>query len=337
MLRIAALISLSFFLSASTARAEDAADDARTHFDRGRTLEAEGNLAEALSEYERAMELRPTFRLRRFIGRVCRGLGRYSEAIEHFQLFLSEGAGFLDAEEQREAQETLAGLRARVCSLRIETNEGATLLLDGRDVGRAPLAEALILEPGVLQLEVRLEGYVSAARELVLEPGGTLAVVLVLEAAPPPVTPEPEVEPTPDPIPEVEPEVPEAAPTEEPRSRRSVHRGWFWSTLALGTSMLISGGIMAGLALNRHQFCEDNDVVGRSWQTELQLQEARSDGRSYAVAADVLLFSGGAVAITAIVLAFFTNFGGSEESSDTPTVAPAPVPGGAVLMVRGAL
>ena len=83
-----ASLSIGIACAATSAAGEQAWDEARVHYERGRDLEDEGNLTGALSELQRAMELRPTFRLHRHMGRVCRGLARYREAYEHYQTFL---------------------------------------------------------------------------------------------------------------------------------------------------------------------------------------------------------------------------------------------------------
>jgi hypothetical protein len=342
MTRAAVMLLLGVLTLAPRASAEEAWDEARQHYERGRSLEAEGNLADALQEYQRAQELRPTFRLHLPQGRVCRGLGRYREALEHFQTFLREGGEVINAAERDETTAAIAELEARVSRIDVRTIDGATISIDGVDLGTAPLSGPVVLDPGSHRIDVRLDGRRTASRELLLERGqmGTVEIDLEAEPAsslvvtPPPAGPEPLGEgPT-----EVAPE-PEREPVSGDgarRGRRRVHRAWFWSLLALSTAALAGGVVFGALAVGSQGDFDDLDVPGRSAAQEAELQRVRDRGYRYANGADAMIFSGIGLGLATLVLGFFTDFRGEVDGG--PALIPAGTPtldDGAAVFWRG--
>jgi tetratricopeptide (TPR) repeat protein len=123
--------------------------------------------------------------------------------------------------------------------------------------------------------------------------------------------PEPAVErPSPDP----------AGPQPEPhRDRRRLSQTWFWVTASLAAALAVGGGVTGGLALGtesdfddlvsecnsgERQGCYDDGVVLRD----------RAD--ALAAATNALFATAGVAAVTALVLAFFTDWHGDEEGAN---------------------
>src|SRR5688572_2788380 len=78
-------------LQTTGARAEDTIDEAAERFERGLTLFDEHDYAASLAEFRRAYVLKPTYKLRYNVGRVCLELRDYVCALEQFEAYLSEG------------------------------------------------------------------------------------------------------------------------------------------------------------------------------------------------------------------------------------------------------
>ena len=313
------------------AGAEQSPEEARQHFQRGRDLEAAGNLAGALAEYQLAMELRPTFRLRSHMGRVCFGMGRFRDSLEHYQAFLREGGERLDAADEREAQEAVTEILVTVATLRVTAEEGATVLVDGVVVGETPMNEASLLDPGSHRIELRLEGFVNYSEQLEMGPGEERTLDVTLESLP--EVPEPDsIQPvTPDPV--VEGGTEEAVGT--PDERRYIDRAAFWATMSVSAAMIVAGAVVGILAITRRNEYDDLNQSDRTDAQDERMQHL-SDNLvpSMSLAADILLFTGAAGAVAAIIMAFFTDFSG-ESGESAARVSPLVTAGGAGLMLGG--
>lgn len=290
--------------------AEEAADLAREHYSRGRQLENEGDFAHALESYQLAQRARPVYRMHRHLGRVLRGLGRYREALVHYRAFLDEGGDRIDPEDREEAIAAIADLETRVAFLRIEAPEGATVMLDGTEVGQAPFAEPVIAEPGSLRIVVHLEGYQDLTIEIETRGGGTHDVRAVLE----PLAAE---EPLPsEPLPGVTPEIPGSTAASS-ADRRRLDRRLFWSMAGLATAALATGAVLGVLALVEQESFDDLNDPHREPSEDAALEASQHRGLGYSVAADVLFGVGAAFAAAALVIAFFTDFDGHAVQTDS--------------------
>ncbi len=324
------LLVVAVSLWPSTARSEGAPEDARLHFERGRELEAAGNLAAALAEFQMAMELRPTFRLRRHMGRVCFGMGRFRDSLEHYQVLLREGGERLDATERREAQEAVAEILVTLATLRVVAEDGAVVHVDGVLVGQTPMPEPARLDPGAHRVEVRLDEHRDYVEQLELGPGEERILEVTLEPLPEQPDPGP-VEPV-APVP-VGPEHGEGESPEE--DRRPVHRAAFWATMGVSAAMLVAGAVFGVLAIAELNEYDDLNQPDRTDEQDTRMDHLREDLiPSLSVAADVLIFTGAAGAVAAIVLAFFTDFDG-DASEERARLTPSVTPGGAVLTLGG--
>lgn len=296
-MRVALILFLVLVFSIPAA-AEPQEDDARSHFERGRELERAGELSEALREFERALELRPSYRLHRHIGRVLTGLGRYLEAVEQFRLFFEEGGDIILPERRQQVEEAMSDARASLSSLRIETLEGARILVDGRELGLAPLTETVRLDPGDHLVEVRLTNHRDFREEISVSVGQEILIEASLEptptVGPPPSTPEP--------------------PVETPSRRRRVHRAAFYTTLGLAVAALTGGAVMGGLALHEHGQFTALDDPQRSSADDVLLQQHTTRGRTFSIASDALLWPGAALAVVTLIIAFFTDFSEGENA-----------------------
>ena len=325
----------SITMVAGTAWAEGSPEDARVHFQRGRELEAAGNLMGALAEYQTAMELRPTFRLHRHMGRVCRGMGRYREALEHFQTFLREGEGSLNAAEGGETQEALTEVRRNLASVQVVATQGASVFVDGVRVGNTPLNEAILVDPGAHRLELRLDGHQDFDERFEVAAGDERIFELSLAPLAEPEDREPVAPETTEPVERslgVEMDVGTDPPVDG--GRRYHRASYFWALLGVSAAMLVAGAVVGGVALSDSNEYEDLNRPTRTIEEDGRMDELESSIRSFSIAADVLLFTGAAGAVATIILAFFTDFGG-ERTESAARGAPTVTPGGAGLSVGG--
>lgn len=183
------LPSISFVLVLAMAprvAASEEADEkanAKEHFERGVAAFNARRYAEAREEFDTAYQLSPAYVVLYNVAQVNVALGNSVEAIDAFERYLAQGASSIPASRRAEVEREIAAQRERVSTLEVTVDiAGAQIRLDGRWVGTTPLAEPLRVNAGPHTLGVTLEGYESKFRELVIDGGS--AVRLVIELGP---------------------------------------------------------------------------------------------------------------------------------------------------------
>jgi hypothetical protein len=203
---------------------ENALSVARRHFNQGVALFSDGNVEAALLEFRASYQARRHPGVLYNIGVAERSLHRYAEAIASFRQYLaetddSEGTMDVRAEAARAIDELLAVI-ARV-SLTVSP-PGADVFLDGRLVGRSPLAEAVLVAAGEREIEIRCDGY--RTHRSVLEVRGRQQVEKVIE---------------------LEPLVDDAVQSSARTSTPWFRRWWVW-TIA---GVVVAGAVAAAIAV----------------------------------------------------------------------------------------
>jgi hypothetical protein len=159
-LRLSTLLALVLLTAlAVPARAENNADRARAHYERGLALYAEKKLAEAEAEFEAAWVLYQSYDIAMQLGGVELEQEKHREAAEH----LSYAQANIPAGAKPETRESIAlrlkGALAKVTALHVEvTRDGAEVLIDGAIIGRSPVKDALYVDPGPHTIAARLDG-----------------------------------------------------------------------------------------------------------------------------------------------------------------------------------
>lgn len=306
-------------ISVDVALAETLAQ-ARHHYQLGVEHEEAGEFEQALAEYEQAQRLRPTFRLHRHMGRVCQALGRYADALEHYELYLSQGEARVEPEFRSLVTSAIEEVRDRVTELHITAPEGATIIIDNIPVGIAPLTTSPIVDEGRHQLEVRLEEFRDHNQEFEAQGGEELSLEIELD----PILPEPtEPDESQD---ETQDESTDESQTEtqnddqqfedpgtRPLPRRRMPRTWFFTTLGISLACLVPGAVLGGLALGGQDEFDAVNIPNRNIAQEQQAQNLADRGFAFSLSADILLSVGILSAIATVVLSFFTDFDGSEQ------------------------
>lgn len=157
--------------------------EAAARFEEGLELAGQDRWERALRAFEASLAAWPT-PVAAFNRCLClRHLERVPEALGCYERFLRDHGGQISDEDRAEANDELRRLGALVAAVTVEVErpETAVVLLDGAEVGAAPLAGRLFLEPGRHSLEARAEGHVPWRRELDLRAGDEITLVLTLE------------------------------------------------------------------------------------------------------------------------------------------------------------
>ncbi len=239
---LVSLMSTCWFAGSALAEEGDPTDArarAGAHYQRGLSFVDQERWAEALGEFEAAMEIDPHQATLFNLAHCLSLLGRHVEAARAFEEHLDRFGGEVSPERRGEVASQLADLAPRVGRIdpRVTGPERATVLVDSEEQGTTPLRRPIVVGPGHHVVLMRADGYQDARREVELRGGETARLEIALE----PETVEEVEPPVPAPIPQ--PPVEEPVPDDD-RSRGLVIAGWVLSGLgvvALGTGVALFG------------------------------------------------------------------------------------------------
>jgi hypothetical protein len=186
--RPAALLIL--VLSLALGRLSHAAEErelARVHFDRAVAHLEKNELLPALREFEKAQSIHPHFAVLYNIGKVQIALGEPLRALESLERYLELGGENLDGARRAEVDRLIAEQSMKLGRVNLEVNPpGAMIAVDGREVGKSPLARPLRLLPGRYELSITLAAYRPEKRNLDVRAGLEQSVVTELARLEPP-------------------------------------------------------------------------------------------------------------------------------------------------------
>jgi hypothetical protein len=159
----------------------DAAARADDLFKAGMSDVKQQKWAEAEVKFQAALELNRSYDVAANLGQTQYRLGKYRDAAEHLS-FAVRNWPLIGKKEPRElAAKRLAELRKLVGTVTIQVSvPGATVLVDGKEVGQSPLADEVFVDPGPRTVEARLSGYQSAKQAIEAAKGSAQNVSLTL-------------------------------------------------------------------------------------------------------------------------------------------------------------
>lgn len=145
--------------SAQAPTDQDTKDQARSHFEQGLAYFDRENWGAALAEFLESRRLFPTRVATKNAATCLRKEQRFDEALEMFEAFLQE---FPDAPpaDKLFAQREVDDLKLHVGTIDIRGAEaGATIVIDGRDRGAAPLAAPVRVSAGTHVVKIYKNGF----------------------------------------------------------------------------------------------------------------------------------------------------------------------------------
>jgi tetratricopeptide (TPR) repeat protein len=252
---------------------------------RGKIEDAFAEFELGLVDYQAAFEAYPDPQIYFPIAQAEHRLGRFVEALLHYQQLLSEGKSITPALRdtvEKELQEIKKNLASVVLDVK---QDGAVILIDGREAARTPTVAPIWVEPGQHTYAVTAKGYTPVEGKMDLLPGKELRRKIALE-------------PMPVVVKGGESDtgagagtITRSAPAVDPPSRTPL-----WIGLGVTGALAISGSITGFAALSKHSKYRDEAL------SDGQREDARRDGKQLAGVTDVLL--GGAV-VAALVTAYY--------------------------------
>ena len=213
----------------------------------GAHLYQQGAYADALEKFEQAYSVFPSPKLFFDIGQANRELGRPAEAVAAFERFLAEA---VDASPEliSDARRSVNELAPKIGKLIIDCDAtGAEITVDGKVVGRAPLANSIPVSPGSHQVTAT-HPTIAPVVQTVEVAAGTLQT---LALQPRTLTPSPvssQMAAPPSPAPAIDLQASKAPATSTPDNGWWPGRKWTWvaagSTVAFLGVAAISGSMM---------------------------------------------------------------------------------------------
>jgi hypothetical protein len=182
-LRWAAVVAFVMCTSPATA-APDRADELH---EEGLALAAKNQFAEAREKLLEAFRLKAAYDIAGNLGAVELAGGRPREAAEHLAYSLRVFPSTASPEARTAAEERLAEAKKQVATVHVLVNvDGAEISVDGEEIGEAPLAHEIYLDPGEHRFRATRKGYKPAEHTERFDAGGSAKVSLDLVAAPTP-------------------------------------------------------------------------------------------------------------------------------------------------------
>jgi len=300
-------IILGALAAPQTARA-GAKEEARKHYDRAIELVDDGQLEGAIVEFQRSYDLTHHFAVLYNIGQVFVSLAKPVEAVDAYERYLAGGANKIPAARRAEVEQEIARQKARIATLEIRgLPEGAAIRVDGKEIGKAPLAAPVRVGVGTHAIAASAEGYDPADTEVTVAGEDQRVVDLVLakhvvEPPPPPVVPPVSVAP---PVVAPDPSAPVVSAAVEPATKEQPV-----NKLRLGgivTGAVGVAGIAAGVACWVTAKSRHNSAVNSLNQDDnTRANQLQGQAQDYMTAANVSLITGGVLTALGVVMSLYT-------------------------------
>jgi len=154
-------------------------DKARELYNEGRDLYARREWAKAHASFLAAWSLKEHWQIGGMLGHCEIELGRYRDAAAHLAFSVRMGAGSASDEEMDRLRKALDVARAHVGAIDIQADpSGAEVLVDGKPVGVAPLADPVFVDPGKHVLQARMGNQASLDVTVEMAAGSTREISL---------------------------------------------------------------------------------------------------------------------------------------------------------------
>jgi hypothetical protein len=192
MKKICIIVAAAVLLAGATAFA-----DARQHFMAGQDYYSQGRYEKAIAEFEEAYRLDPRPLLLYNIAQAWEKLGDLVKAVDYLKKYLEADP---NNEERTTLLNKLASLQERLDNTGVQikcAEANATVYVDGKEVGKTPIAGVTKLGAGAHKIQVSKQGFEDFKMSVGVTDGQSVPVDVTLEpgkAGPPPAVVTPPVE-----------------------------------------------------------------------------------------------------------------------------------------------
>ena len=172
-------VAFAVGLRALAAGAQDVTHEARTLFEQGVAASDAGRYADAVTLFERSMQLRASPVVLRNLAVAYRGVGRLLDSTRAFEQYFANPGARATAEDLARLRAEYESIVREIPALRFEvTPASAALSVDGRALGDR--AAPLRIDPGAHVLEATAEDFAPQRVELNVQRGERRTVTVTL-------------------------------------------------------------------------------------------------------------------------------------------------------------
>ena len=155
---------------------------AKAEYEAGRVLYGDKDYAAALIKFQRAHELSSDPRLLWNVAVCQKNLRRYAAMLATLEALLEDGGAALTPQDRKDATELVKTARTFVSPLKLTVSEaGATVQVDGEEVGKTPLDRPVLLDVGSRRIRISKAGFKDVERTEQISGGADLELRVKLE------------------------------------------------------------------------------------------------------------------------------------------------------------
>lgn len=160
--------------TSASPKEESPKDKAAAFAKLGAKAAASGEWDDAYADYAIAWSIDPSWSTAAGLGKAAHKTAHHAEAVQRLQFFLREApADKVSAKERSEAEGLIQESKSKTGTVNVKGPAEAEVLVDGNSVGKMPLAEGILLDPGQHKIEVR-RGAEGETRTADVVAGGTV-------------------------------------------------------------------------------------------------------------------------------------------------------------------
>jgi hypothetical protein len=290
MKHICVIIALAVLFAGSSALA-----DARQHFMAGQDYYTQGRYDKAIEEFEEAYRLEPKPLLLYNISMAQEKVGELEKSVDYLKRYLEATP---DNEDRTTLLAKVANLKALIAKtgIKVTTKEAeATVFVDGKDVGKTPVAGVIRLSVGAHKIRVSKKGFEDFKMNVAVSSGQTTPVEITMEPGQAGTTKV------------IEEGDEEEGDAEEEEDGEGVEAMDVvpWAVAGLGgVTAIVGWGVIGGIAKGKQPADSNTDPA------------AQNDAHDMALVADILGGVGAAIAVGGViwgVMRLTKKKGGDEE------------------------
>ncbi len=155
---------------------------ARRLFFKGLNAFARQQYPDALALFLASFKIRPKSVVLYNIGNCYKALFQYRRAINTFRRYIRQRGRKLALWRRRQIERIIAAMARRLGRLKLGVSpEGASVRVDGRVVGRAPLASVVLVDPGRRMVEISAPGYRTVRTQVTVTAGQLVSLGIRLQ------------------------------------------------------------------------------------------------------------------------------------------------------------
>jgi len=294
------MLAVGSGVAAAAAAAEETGEDATIRH--ALQLRKRGNDREALVELRRAYDLWHSPRAAAQLGFAEQALGMWPQAEAHVGEALRGKDDRWIRKNRGTVEQALATIRAHVGRVEIVGGEpGAQVTINGQPAGALPLADAVAVSAGPVEIEVRAAGFAPSVKTVNVAVGEYARVPFTLQPQPrtaqarAPQAPPPRALAPVQPLPGAVPAIPAETRVDERDDGRG--RRYAGIGLVVGGLVAVGGGVAASLTA-KNKF----DAINSDAAADRPYNEANGNWKGYETAATVLYVVGAGALIGGTVL-----------------------------------